>query len=81
MLFCFFNPLLQKKIWQQDYLLAMVLFTSVLVIFWPIASSMSIFANNYAGPVWLTIAWALSRARFLQLAIDYPKPQLVRDSQ
>lgn len=81
MLFCFFKPLLQKKIWQQDYLLAMVLFTSVLVIFWPIASSMSIFANNYAGPVWLTIAWALSRARFLQLSVDCPKPQLVRDSQ
>ncbi len=81
MLFCIFRPLLQKSIWQQDYLLAMVLFTSVLVIFWPIASSMSIFANNYAGPVWLTIAWALSRARFLQAAIDNAKPQLVRDSQ
>ena len=64
-LFFIFRQLLARSLWQKDMLLASVLFSSVFVIFWPLASSMSIFANNYAGAVWLTIAWALARARQL----------------
>lgn len=60
-----FRDLLRKAAWRQDPMLAMILFGSVFIIFWPFASSMSINANNYAGVVWLTIAWALSRARLM----------------
>jgi len=28
---------------------------------------MSIFANNYAGAVWLTIAWAIARSQHIPL--------------
>lgn len=68
MLFFIFRELLSRALWSKDLMQMTVLSSSVFVIFWPLASSMSIFANNYAGAVWLTIAWALARARHLRLS-------------
>lgn len=65
-LFFVFRELMSRALWKKDMMQMTVLLSSVFVIFWPLASSMSIFANNYAGAVWLTIAWALARARILQ---------------
>ena len=68
-LFFIFKELLSKKLWQKDFLMMVILFSSVFVIFWPFATSMSIFSNNYAGVVWLTIAWAIARARNLHKSL------------
>ena len=65
-LFFIFKELLSKPLWQKDFLMMVILTSSVFVIFWPLATSMSIFSNNYAGVVWLTIAWAIARARNAQ---------------
>ncbi len=65
-LFFIFKELLLKELWRKDFLMMLILSSSVLVIFWPLATSMSIFSNNYAGVVWLTIAWAIARARSAQ---------------
>lgn len=67
-IYAIFRIIAAKELWQKDALLTMVIGSSVFVIFWPLASSMSMFANNYAGAVWLTIAWAISRARAMQSA-------------
>lgn len=64
-LYFIFKIISAKHIWKQEPLLAVIITSSVLVIFWPLASSMSIFANNYAGAVWLTIAWAIARAQHI----------------
>ncbi|MBL0231983.1 MAG: O-antigen ligase family protein [Moraxellaceae bacterium] len=68
-LYCIFRVVSAKRIWQQDSLLAVILTGSVVVTFWPLATSMSIFANNYAGAVWLTIAWAIARAQHIPAKI------------
>lgn len=65
MLFLIFKQIISKELLRRDALMVAVLFSSVFIIFWPLASSMSIFANNYAGAVWLTIAWVLARAQHL----------------
>lgn len=64
-LYFVFKMISAKYIWKQEPLLAVIITSSVLVTFWPLASSMSIFANNYAGAVWLTIAWAIARSQHL----------------
>ena len=65
MLFLIFKQILTKELLRRDALMVAVLFSSIFIVFWPLASSMSIFANNYAGVVWLTIAWVLARAHHL----------------
>lgn len=65
MLLLIFKQLISKVVLQRDALMVAVLFSSVFIVFWPFASSMSILANNYAGAVWLTIGWALARAQHL----------------
>ena len=65
MLFFIFKTIVNKTLLQRDFLMVTVLFSSLLVIFWPLTSSMSIFSNNYSGAVWLTIGWALARAKYL----------------
>ena len=65
MLFFIFKTIVNKTLLKRDFLLVRVLFSSLLVIFWPLTSSMSIFSNNYSGAVWLTIGWALARAKYL----------------
>lgn len=64
-LYYIFSVVSAKRVWRHDALLAVILMGSIVVIFWPLASSMSIFANNYAGAVWLTIAWAIARAQHM----------------
>ncbi|HMU88188.1 MAG TPA: O-antigen ligase family protein [Agitococcus sp.] len=64
-LYSIFRIIAAKQLWKIDPLLTTIISGSVIVIFWPLASSMSIFANNYAGAVWLTIAWAIARSRIM----------------
>lgn len=69
-IYSIFRIISAKNLWKTDPLLTIIISGSVIVIFWPLASSMSIFSNNYAGAVWLTIAWAIARAR-LMLPVVY----------
>lgn len=66
-LYSIFRIIAAKQLWKIDPLLTTIISSSVIVIFWPLASSMSIFANNYAGAVWLTIAWAIARSRIMRI--------------
>lgn len=61
-LFLFFRQVLRGLDFRREPLLAVVVVLAPFAVFWPVMTSMSMFANNYAQLVWLTVAWALARS-------------------
>lgn len=64
---------------QAEPVVAAFMLMAVVSLFWPFMTSMSMLSNNYAGPLWLGVAWALARATLpprqqLQVAPRAPAP-------
>jgi O-antigen ligase len=67
-LFLLFRQLLRGLDFKREPLLALMVLIAPLAIFWPVMTSMSMFANNYAGLVWLSVAWAVARSQLARRA-------------
>jgi|GEM_PF-775643 len=61
-LFMIFRTLKRGLEFKAQPLQSAVVFVSLVMVFWPLTSSMSMQTNNYAGLVWLLVGWALARA-------------------
>lgn len=61
-LFFIFKVLWRNLDFRNNLLQSTVVFVSLVMLFFPFTPSMSMQTNNYAGLVWLLVAWALARA-------------------
>jgi O-antigen ligase len=61
-LFFIFKKVFQGLDFKNNFLLSTIVATPLCMIFSPIAPSMSIQTNNYAGLVWMVVGWILARA-------------------
>jgi O-antigen ligase len=62
-LYLLFRQLLRGLDFGREPLLSLMVLVAPLAVFWPVMTSMSMFANNYAGLVWLSVAWAVARSQ------------------
>lgn len=61
-LFFIFKILWQNLDFKNKLLESTVIFVAPVMLFFPFTPSMSMQTNNYAGLVWMLVAWAMARA-------------------
>jgi len=61
-LFFIFKVLWQNLDFKNKLLESTVIFVAPVMLFFPLTPSMSMQTNNYAGLVWMLVAWAMARA-------------------